>query len=243
MGNEFNIKLSNAKINSLFHNIRKLNGGKNLLAKKLHITTVTLDEYLKLGQGYVEKFENELSEIFDFDIDSLDEQLEETKSDYIEEFLQKENISGGISDRNRNAFIVYFYDKKEKIKEKEVFEYQKNIIDKIMFSDNENENFKIRILILFKLIYDRAQMSIDEELLYLKNKYGKTSSKNVNIVVTDLERRNKEDFGEVKEIAQPQQTLIGTINNFTQISVEQDKALGLLEGDKNGFIDVIPEKE
>ena len=46
MSNEFHIKLNGYKIKHLFRNIRKLNGGKTLLAKKLGITSVTLDEYI-----------------------------------------------------------------------------------------------------------------------------------------------------------------------------------------------------
>ena len=39
MSNEFHIKLNPYKIKHLFRNIRKLNGGKNLLAKKLGIAS------------------------------------------------------------------------------------------------------------------------------------------------------------------------------------------------------------
>lgn len=239
MSNEFNIKISTPQINHLFHNIRKLDGAKTLLAKKLRITPVTLDDYLRQGQSYIEAFDSELSEIYEIDIDAIDEELEERKSDFIEEFIEKEGVSGGISDRNKNAFIVYFYDRKEKIKEKQIFDYQKQIIDNIKFSENKDEDFKIRILIMFKLIFDRGQMSIDEELIYLKGRYGKTSSKNVGVVINDLERRNREDFEKPKEEPQKQITVNQMFNNFTQIAVEQDKALGLIRDE--GIIDLLPE--
>lgn len=245
MSNEFNIKINNYQIYHLFNNIRKLEGAKTLLAKKLRITPMTLDDYLKQGDNYLEKYKDELSEIYDIDIDGIDESLENTKMDYIEEFLEKEGLNNScISDKNKNAFMIYFYNKKERIKELQIMSYQKPIIDNIKFSDNELEDSKIRMLIMFKLIYDRAQMSIDEELLYLKSKYGKTSSKNVNMIIHDLERRNREDFEKVKEQPQTQQAItLNQINNFTQISVEQDKALGLLQegNDKVINIEALPE--
>lgn len=236
MGNEYNIKLNGYQISHLFKNIRKLEGAKGLLARKLRITTQTLDEYLKLGDEYINKFKDLISGIYDIDIDLLDETLEEKRFDYIDEFLAQEGLGyGSISDKNKNAYLVFCYNKKELLKEQEIWDYQKNIIDNITFSDNEAEDRKIKLLIEFKLIYDRAQMSIDEELLYLKGKYGKTSSKNVNIIIHDLERRNKEDFDVEKE--KPQQPImLNQINNFTQISVEQDKALGLLT-DNEDIID------
>ena len=82
---------------------------------------------------------------------------------------------------------------------------------------------------LFKLIYDRAQMSLDEELLYLKNRYAKSSSKHVAIVVKDLERRNKEDFGEVKDDNKQKAITFNQFNNFTHYSIEHDKAHGILK--------------
>ena len=60
MGNEFHIKLNGYKIKHLFKNIRKLNGGKNLLAKKLGITPATLDDYLKSGQELLDNFDEDI---------------------------------------------------------------------------------------------------------------------------------------------------------------------------------------
>ena len=119
--------------------------------------------------------------------------------------------------------------KKEQLKESYIFNFQKQIIDNIQWSENELENKKIILLMLFKLIYDRAQMSLDEELLYLKNRYAKSSSKHVAIVVKDLERRNKEDFGEVKDDNKQKAITFNQFNNFTHYSIEHDKAHGILK--------------
>lgn len=238
MSNEFHIKLNGYKIKHLFRNIRKLNGGKNLLSKKLGITPATLDDYLRSGQELLDKFDDKLQPIYEIDIDGLDEELTKTKKDYIQEFLDLDG-SQMISDKNKNAFEVFFIDKKENLKESYIYNFQKEIINNIQWSENELENKKIVLLMLFKLIYDRAQMSLDEELLYLKNKYAKSSSKHLGFVVKDLERRNKEDFGEVKDNTDNQKMITyNQTNNFTQFCVEFDKMHGLLEKKNEDVIDV-----
>lgn len=244
MGNENSIKLNKYKIKSLFKNIRKLNGGKNLLARKLNITSPTLDEYLKMGQELLDQNEDKLIDIYDINIDEIDEELSKTKQDYIKEFLELEGgLDSVISDKNKNAFEVFFIDKKENMKEQIIYDYQKEIIDNIKWSEDEKENEKIRMLMLFKLIYDRAQMSLDEELLYLKNKYAKNSSRNLSYLIKDLERRNKEDFGEDKTSSQKQITVNQQFNNFTHYCIEKDKALGRLKQNTDNVIDLIPESD
>ena len=145
MSNEFHIKLNGYKIKHLFRNIRKLNGGKTLLAKKLGITSVTLDEYIKAGQDLLDKFDDKLQPIYEIDIDGIDEEITKKKNDFVEGFLQIEGANA-ISDKNKNAFEVYFIDKKENIKEEYIYNFQKEIITNIKWSDNELENKKIILL-------------------------------------------------------------------------------------------------
>lgn len=102
---------------------------------------------------------------------------------------------------------------------------------------------------LFKLIYDRGQMSLDEELLYLKNRYAKTSSKHLGFINKDLERRNREDFGDKKDNDDNKKVTFNQINNFTHFCIEYDKAKGVLKknstkqiptNDDNNIIDIEP---
>ena len=99
MSNEFHIKLNGYKIKHLFRNIRKLNGGKTLLAKKLGITSVTLDEYIKAGQDLLDKFDDKLQPIYEIDIDGIDEEITKKKNDFVEGFLQIEGANA-ISDKS-----------------------------------------------------------------------------------------------------------------------------------------------
>lgn len=233
---EFDIKINTKQLEHLFNNIRKLNGAKKLLSKKLRITPQTLDDYLKQGNSYLEQFEDKIEEIYDIDLDLLDENFENNKLDYVSSFLNNEGMSnnGMLTDKNKNAFEVYFFNTKCKAVESAVYRFQKDILDNIKFSDDKKEDYKIRTLIQFVLIYERGQMSIDEELLYLKNKYSKTSSKHVAIVCKDLERRNKEDFGDNDKSKDEQKSITtinnNQINNFTHYSIEYEKAVkGFLE--------------
>lgn len=241
MGTEHSIEITRAKLNSLFHNIRKLDGGYNLIARKLRFSTSTLDSYLKQGKEYVEEFkENFPDEFFDIDTEFIDDDFELRKQDIKREFMLKEDINA-LGDKYRNAFEVYFYGLREKAREKYIYEKQKEFIESYEFSDIPDLNEKIKLLIQFKLIFDRAQMSIDEEKLYLKSKYSKASSKHLGVIVKDIERRNPEDFGTPEKEKEEKVQQIGTINNIFQLVQALDNSQGMLTAqtkDKEDIIDV-----
>ena len=88
MGTEHSIEITRAKLNSLFHNIRKLDGGYNLIARKLRFSASTLDNYLKQGREYIEQFkENFPDEFFDIDTEFIDDDFELRKQDIKQEFM------------------------------------------------------------------------------------------------------------------------------------------------------------
>lgn len=213
MGTEHSIEITRAKLNSLFHNIRKLDGGYNLLARKLRFSNTTLDNYLKQGKLYIDEYIDIFpDEFFDLDTEFIDADFELRKQDIKQEFMKKEDINA-LGDKYRNAFEVYFYGLREKAREKYIYEQQKEFIESYEFSDNEDLNEKIKLLIQFRLIFDRAQMSIDEEDLYLKHKYSKASSKHLGVIVKDIERRNPEDFGTPEKEKEEKVQQIGVQNN------------------------------
>lgn len=226
MANTF--KLNKTKINNLFRNIRKLQGGKNLLCKQLHINYATLNEYLRIGGEYLEQYEELFEEVLDFDEYEIDDEFENSRDRIRNLYLDQTGFEA-ISDKNRNAFEVFFIQNREQYKENEIRKIQDKIMEDNLFSDDKEEDKKIKLYIAFKLIYDRAQMSLDKELLYLKERYAKTSSKHVGILVKDLERRNKEDFGEEKNDKETTKQI--TINNTTNLLAlcrEYEQAKGLL---------------
>lgn len=233
MGTEHSVEITRAKLNSLFHNIRKLDGGYNLLAKKLRFSDTTLDNYLKQGKSYIEEYKDIFpDEFFDLDTEFIDADFDLKKQDIKQEFMNKEDINA-LGDKYRNAFEVYFYGLREKDREKYIYEQQKEFIESYEFSDNENLNEKIKLLIQFRLIFDRAQMSIDEEKLYLKAKYSKASSKHLGVIVKDIERRNPEDFGTPEKEKEEKVQQIGTINNIFQLVQALDNSQGVLIPTKN----------
>src|SRR5574344_1558343 len=232
MGTEHSIEITRAKLNSLFHNIRKLDGGYNLLARKLRFSNTTLDNYLKQGKLYIDEYIDIFpDEFFDLDTEFIDDDFELRKQDIKREFMLKEDINA-LGDKYRNAFEVYFYGLREKSREKYIYEQQKEFIE---------SNEKIKLLIQFRLIFDRAQMSIDEEKLYLKSKYSKASSKHLGVIVKDIERRNPEDVGTPEKEKEEKVQQIGTINNVFQLVQALDNSQGMLttqSEDKEAIIDV-----
>ena len=241
-------KLNKAKVNNLFKNVRRLQGGKNLLCKQLHINPATLNEYLKIGAEQLEKNEELFEDVLDFDEWEIDDEFENNRDTIRETYLEQTGFET-ISDKNRNAFEVYFIQQREIYKELKIREIQDQIMEDNSFSEDKDEDRKIKLYIAFKLIYDRAQMSLDKELLYLKERYAKTSSKHVGILVKDLERRNKEDFGDDKNDKETTKQI--TVNNYTNlldVCIAREQADKLLS-DRNGnihndddVIDIEPEE-
>lgn len=228
-------KLNKAKVNNLFKNVRRLQGGKNLLCKQLHINPATLNEYLKIGAEQLEKNEELFEDVLDFDEWEIDDEFENNRDTIRENYLEQTGFET-ISDKNRNAFEVYFIQQREIYKELKIREIQDQIMEDNSFSEDKDEDRKIKLYIAFKLIYDRAQMSLDKELLYLKERYAKTSSKHVGILVKDLERRNKEDFGDDRNDKETTKQI--TVNNYTNlldVCIAREQADKLLS-DRNGSI-------
>jgi len=232
---EHSTEISRAKLNSLFHNIRKLDGGICLLAKKLRFNVATLNDYLKQGKMYLEQNRETFPiDFYDTDTEFIDADFEVQRQNIKQEFMLKEDINA-LGDKYRNAFEVFFYGLREKAREEYIYLEQKSFIENYSFSENKALDEKMKLLIQFKLIFDRAQMSIDEEKLYLKAKYSKASSKHLGVIVKDIERRNPEDFGTPeKEEKSVQQ--IGTINNIFQLvqALDENKQIG----QKDDIIDV-----
>jgi len=230
MSNEHQIKITRAKINALFHNITiKLDGGNGLLAKKLRISPSTLDEYLRQGREYLDKFEDILEEVMDIELDDIDDEFESRREEFKNEYMMREEINA-LGDKYRNSFEVYFYELREKAREKHIYSLQRELIENTTFDTNNDLNEKIKLLLLFRLVYDRAHLSLIEEKLYLKSRYTKASSKHVNAVIKDIERINPEDFGtEKKEQAQTNTT--NNITNFVQLCIEREKSkqIGMLD--------------
>ena len=81
MPSENSISISRIKLVSLFHNVRKLDGAKHLLARKLRISSSLLDNYLKEGQEYINKYENKLEEVLDLDTEFVEDNFELKKDE------------------------------------------------------------------------------------------------------------------------------------------------------------------
>ena len=236
MPEEYSISISRSKLEYLFHNVRKLDGARHGLARKLRISSSLLDNYLNLGQEYINKYNDRLSKILDIDTEFVEENFELKKNEIKEKFLKKtEEV--GISDRNRGAFDVYYYDCLCKHIEKYVYEMQKNVIENTEFETDKKLNKKIKILIQFKLVYDRAQLSLLEEKLYLKAKFSKTSSKHLGVIIKDLERHSPEDFVAPEKEKEKSVQQIGTINNIFQLVQALDNNKQQIE-QKEDIVDI-----
>lgn len=198
------IRLSKYKLKHLYQNIIRVLGLKGKIAGKLDINVKTLGEYLSLGEIYIEDYEDKISEIFEIETDFIDDKYESSKNEILEQFLKAQGI-GALGDKYRHVFDSFFFRMRETEREKYIYYMEQEILNNIKLSENPEEDEKIKLLILFRRIYDRAQLAVDEENCGNIDKHIK-SSKNVGLAFKLLEKRNKDDLGE-----QPK-TLTGEVN-------------------------------
>lgn len=215
MSNEFNIKLNPYKIKYLFQNLIKVKCMKSSMAKRLGIQTVALDSYLNQGYEYCEKFEGILEPVLYIDTSTMEEDFNSRRNEFRNEFLESSGLSN-IGDKYRNTFESHFYWMKEYKKEEYIYKLQKEFVESYKFSNNEDENKKIRMLILFRKIWDRASICL-EDFLYSNVDKALPSTKHVNVNMKFIEKLSPEDWAE-----QPKQLEVkGSVNhnmNFAQIS-------------------------
>ena len=117
--------------------------------------------------------------------------------------------------QNFQTIESHFYWMKEYKKVEYIYKLQKEFVESYKFSTNEDENKKIRILILFRKIWDRASIAL-EDFLYSNVDKALPSTKHVNVNMKFIEKLSPEDWAE-----QPKQLEVkGSVNhnmNFAQL--------------------------
>lgn len=215
MSNEFNIKLNPYKLKFLFQNLIKVKCMKSSMSRRLGFQVTTLESYLTQGHEYCEKFEEILEPVMYIDTSTMDEDFNLRRDEYRNEFMETSGLSN-IGDKYRNTFESHFYWMKEYKKEEYIYKLQKEFVDNYKFSDSADENKKIRLLILFRKIWERASIAL-EDFLYSNVDKALPSTKHVNVNMKFIEKLSPEDW-----VEQPKQLEVkGSVShnmNFAQIS-------------------------
>jgi len=241
MSNANRIKLNKNKLKNLYTNIIKVLGLKGKISAKLDITSKTLDEYLNKASEYLDIYDEKLEPIYDINADFVEEKYESNKKEMLEEFLSSQGLSN-VGDKYRHAFDSYCFRQKELEKEKYIYYLEQDYLDNITLSENDDEDKKIKLLILFKRIYDRAQLAIDEENCGNIDKHIK-SSKNVGLAFKFLEKRNREDLADTPQVHKIEGGITHNISSFAQLAnMIQEQKTKMIETSEE-IIDVEFEKE
>jgi hypothetical protein len=199
----------------------------------------TIKQWYHAGKVLQEQFEDKLTEfddIFSFEYEAL---FEDRKIEFDALFRKNYDLEpeDKIPDRLYNEYNNFMLNQKRKFIESKIFEREKEIIDKVVLSPEEDLNEEFKLYLMFSRIYDRARAV--KEIGYLQNVDRHCgTSKNVALSLKMLEKMNKDDFGETVKHE-------GTIevNNKSIISMaifEEKKAQQAIEAKKENVIDVTP---
>ena len=195
--NDHKIKLNKYKLRNLYDNIIKVLGIKTKIAMILNVSTLSLDSYLKQSLEYVDQYYDKIEDMFDIDVSHIDKQYEQENEQVLDEFLQKHQL-GSVGDKYKHLYTSYLFRRIESEKHKYIYYLEQDFLDNIKLSDNKDEDNKIKLLILFRRIWDRANLTIDSELCSTVDRHSK-SSKNAGLAFKLLERRNQEDLGSTQK--------------------------------------------
>lgn len=177
------------KIKNL-HNIIIREEYPELIASKLGVRKGQPEQWLKMGEDYIEKYDLILSDsgLYDIDIPEMEENEIKNKVKYMNDFLIEHEFET-INNKNKKIFEEYFEKKSGDFIEDQVYKKEDEILDELKFDLNPDKNYLIKLYIKFCRVWERAKARSTSR--YLKNcQYHSGSSKNVGISKEKL----KEEF-------------------------------------------------
>ncbi len=235
--NLYKIKLNKYKLKNLYSNILKVLGLKNRIASILNISTKTLDEYISLSNEYIETYDSMLEEMFEIDTSHIDDKHDSNREELQQEYLEKNGMQS-VGDKYKHLFDSFIFRKREEEKHKYMYYLEQEFLDNITLSENEDEDKKIKILILFKRIWDRAQLTLDSELCATVDRHSK-SSKNVGLAFKLLEKRNREDLSDNQQKHSGEINVNHNITSFAELAnMIQRQRREMIEQKDENIIDI-----
>ena len=229
--------LNKQKVKALYQAM--LYGGTQIryIAYNLGVKENTLRSWIEAGNTLCENFEDKLDELEDIFPYMYIDLWENKKEQYDAEFKQIHEIEGSIPDRLYNAYVQFMDNERKKFIEDNIARREREILEDIEFTGDDDTDEQYRLLIRFARIYKRGVCTVEMGYLSNVNKHCSTS-KNVGLSLKLLEKLNKEDFAD-QQVVKHEGTIDVNTKSILGLSLkwEKEQREALAQRD-TGVIDV-----
>lgn len=237
------LTLDNRKIKALFPIMINSAPTPKYIAYGLGIQKVeTVKEWINAGNVLQEQFDEEIDELNDIFPYEYEHVFENRKLEYDAEFRRLYDLEpeGQIPDRLKLSYEIFMNKEKQLFIENNIARREREILDDIKFTKDEELNNDYRLLIRFARIYQRGKCVVEMGLLNSINKHSHTS-KNIALGYKLLQTYNKEDFAD-QQVVRHEGTIDVNTKSILSLALNYEKQqreqqLALEKNDSN-VIDV-----
>ena len=229
--------LNKKKVKALYQAM--LYGGIQIryISYNLGVRENTLRSWIEAGNTLCENFENKLDELEDIFPYMYIDLWENKKEQYDAEFKRIHDIEDKVPDRLYNTYVQFMEKEKLKFIEDNIARREREILEDIEFTGDNDTDEQYRLLIRFARIYKRGVCTVEMGYLSNVNKHCSTS-KNVGLSLKLLEKLNKEDFAD-QQVVKHEGTIDVNTKSILGLSLkwEKEQREALAQRD-TGVIDV-----
>lgn len=229
--------LNKKKVKALYQAM--LYGGIQIryIAYNLGVRENTLRSWIDAGNTLCENFEDKLDELEDIFPYMYIDLWENKKEQYDAEFKRIHDIEDKVPDRLYNTYVQFMDNERKKFIEDNIARREREILEDIEFTGDNDTDEQYRLLIRFARIYKRGVCTVEMGYLSNVNKHCSTS-KNVGLSLKMLERLNREDFSD-QQVVKHEGTIDVNTKSILGLSLkwEKEQREALAQRD-TGIIDV-----
>lgn len=213
--------LNKQKVKALYQAM--LYGGIQIryIAYNLGVRENTLRSWIDAGNTLCEAYEDKLEELEDIFPYMYMDLWENKKEQYDAEFRRIHELEDKIPDRLYNTYVQFMDNERKKFIEDNIARREREILEDIEFTGDNDTDEQYRLLIRFARIYKRGVCTVEMGYLSNVNKHCSTS-KNVGLSLKLLEKLNRSDFAD-QQVVKHEGTIDVNTKSILGLSLQWEK--------------------
>ena len=206
------------------------------MAYYLGVKENTLRSWIEAGNTLCENFEDKLDELEDIFPYMYIDLWENKKEQYDAEFKRIHDIEDKIPDRLYNTYVQFMDNERKKFIEDNIARREREILEDIEFTGDNDTDEQYRLLIRFARIYKRGVCTVEMGYLSNVNKHCSTS-KNVGLSLKMLEKLNRSDFSD-QQVVKHEGTIDVNTKSILSLALNYEREMRQIEANKTPVIDI-----